>query len=85
MDEFLAADVYVIGVPMYNLSIPSMLKAYIDQIVRIGRTFAFAPEDAANPCEGGINLVLPICSSAAYSIFLLTLSIAGSTVLQFRQ
>ena len=49
MDEFLAADIYVIGVPMYNFSIPSALKAYIDQIVRIGRTFAFEPENAENP------------------------------------
>lgn len=49
VDEFLAADLYVIGVPMYNFSIPSSLKAYIDQIVRIGRTFAFSPENAANP------------------------------------
>jgi FMN-dependent NADH-azoreductase len=43
VDELLAADVYVIGVPMYNFSIPSTLKAYIDQIVRIGRTFEFVP------------------------------------------
>jgi FMN-dependent NADH-azoreductase len=49
VDEFLAADIYVIGVPMYNFSVPSTLKAYIDQIVRIGRTFAFEPEDSANP------------------------------------
>ncbi|AFY77190.1 acyl carrier protein phosphodiesterase [Pleurocapsa sp. PCC 7327] len=49
VDEFLAADLYVIGVPMYNFSIPSTLKAYIDQIVRIGRTFAFEPEDSENP------------------------------------
>jgi FMN-dependent NADH-azoreductase len=49
VDEFLAADIYVIGVPMYNFSIPSALKAYIDQIVRIGRTFAFEPENATNP------------------------------------
>jgi FMN-dependent NADH-azoreductase len=49
VDEFLAADVYVIGVPMYNFSIPSTLKAYIDQIVRIGRTFEFAPENVDNP------------------------------------
>jgi FMN-dependent NADH-azoreductase len=48
VDEFLAADHYVIGVPMYNFGIPSTLKAYIDQIVRIGRTFAFDPT-AANP------------------------------------
>ncbi|HIJ64677.1 MAG TPA: FMN-dependent NADH-azoreductase [Candidatus Hydrogenedentes bacterium] len=37
--EFLAADRYVLGVPMHNFSIPSTLKAYIDQIVRVGRTF----------------------------------------------
>lgn len=49
IDEFLAADVYVIGVPMYNFSVPSTFKAYIDQIVRVGRTFAFEPGDAANP------------------------------------
>ncbi|VEP16843.1 FMN-dependent NADH-azoreductase [Hyella patelloides LEGE 07179] len=43
--EFLAADIYVIGVPMYNFSIPSGFKAYIDQIVRINKTFLFEPED----------------------------------------
>jgi FMN-dependent NADH-azoreductase len=37
-DEFLWADIYVIGVPMYNWSIPSGFKAYIDQILRIGKT-----------------------------------------------
>jgi FMN-dependent NADH-azoreductase len=51
VDEFLAADFYVLGVPMYNFSIPSTLKAYIDQIVRIGRTFAFQPENVANPYQ----------------------------------
>jgi FMN-dependent NADH-azoreductase len=49
VDEFLAADVYVIGIPMYNFSVPSVFKAYIDQIVRIGRTFTFEPENSANP------------------------------------
>ncbi|MCX7594467.1 MAG: NAD(P)H-dependent oxidoreductase, partial [Fischerella sp.] len=34
IDEFLAADLYVIGIPMYNFTIPSTFKAYIDQIVR---------------------------------------------------
>jgi FMN-dependent NADH-azoreductase len=48
VDEFLAADVYVIGVPMYNFSLPSGFKAYIDQIVRVGRTVAFEPNDAVN-------------------------------------
>lgn len=48
VDEFLAADIYVIGVPMYNFSVPSGFKAYIDQIVRIGRTVDFEPNDASN-------------------------------------
>ena len=39
VDELLAADIIVVGAPMYNFSIPSTLKAYIDQVVRIGRTF----------------------------------------------
>ncbi|HKB92108.1 MAG TPA: FMN-dependent NADH-azoreductase, partial [Opitutaceae bacterium] len=39
VDELLAADHLLITTPMYNLSIPSALKAWIDQIVRAGRTF----------------------------------------------
>ena len=39
VDELLAADIIVTGAPMYNFSIPSTLKAYIDQVVRVGRTF----------------------------------------------
>jgi FMN-dependent NADH-azoreductase len=41
VDELLSADGYVFGVPMYNLNIPSTFKSYIDQIVRVGRTFSF--------------------------------------------
>lgn len=49
VDQLLAADVCVLGTPMYNFSIPSGLKAYIDQIVRIGRTFAFTPQNRESP------------------------------------
>ena len=49
VDELMAADVYVIGVPMYNFNVPSGFKAYIDQIVRVGRTYAFEPEDKESP------------------------------------
>lgn len=48
VDEFLAADIYVLGVPMYNFSVPSGFKAYIDQIVRVGRTVAFESNNEAN-------------------------------------
>jgi FMN-dependent NADH-azoreductase len=41
VDELLGADVIVIGAPMYNLGILSSLKAWIDHVVRVGRTFRY--------------------------------------------
>jgi len=41
VDELLAADVIVFGVPMWNLGIPASLKAWIDMVVRLGRTFKY--------------------------------------------
>ena len=40
VDELLAADELLITTPIYNLSLPAALKAWIDQIVRAGRTFS---------------------------------------------
>lgn len=42
IDELKAADVVVIGVPLYNFGIPSTLKAYFDQLARAGVTFAYS-------------------------------------------
>lgn len=44
--EILAADAIVIGAPIYNFGMPAQLKAYLDQIVRVGLTFAFQPGSA---------------------------------------
>lgn len=41
LDEFMAADIIVIGAPMYNLAIPSQLKAWIDRIIVAGKTFKY--------------------------------------------
>jgi FMN-dependent NADH-azoreductase len=41
VDEFLAADRYVFGIPMYNFSVSANFKAYLDQIVRPRRTVSF--------------------------------------------
>lgn len=41
VDELLAADVLVIGAPMYNFSVPAKLKAWIDMVARAGRTFRY--------------------------------------------
>jgi len=43
VDEVFAADIIVIGAPMHNFSIPSSLKAWIDHIVRTGRTVRYGP------------------------------------------
>jgi FMN-dependent NADH-azoreductase len=42
LDEFLAADVVVLGAPMYNFTLPSQLKAWIDRILVAGKTFRYA-------------------------------------------
>jgi FMN-dependent NADH-azoreductase len=41
VDELIRADLIVAGVPMYNFNVPSQFKAYIDNVVRVGRTFGF--------------------------------------------
>jgi len=49
VDELLAADVIVAGVPMYNFGPPAQFKAYIDNIVRVGRTFGFDRGRSGDP------------------------------------
>ncbi|MBC05261.1 NAD(P)H-dependent oxidoreductase [Thalassospira sp.] len=41
VDELLSADIIVAGVPMYNFGMPAQMKAWVDNIVRVGRTFGF--------------------------------------------
>ena len=48
LSEFLAADIVVLGAPMYNFTIPSQLKAWIDRIIVPGQTFKYG----ANGPEG---------------------------------
>ena len=49
VDELMRADVIVAGVPMYNFGPPAQFKAYIDNIVRVGRTFGFDRNRAGDP------------------------------------
>lgn len=46
VDELIAADIVVIGAPLYNFGMPAALKAWIDQVIRLGRTVDL---DATNP------------------------------------
>lgn len=49
VDELMQADLIVLGAPMYNFGMPAQLKAYVDQIVRVGRTFAFDGSNKKQP------------------------------------
>lgn len=44
VDEFLDADTVVIGAPMYNFTLPSQLKAWIDRVLIAGKTFSYTAE-----------------------------------------
>ncbi|MFJ4143090.1 FMN-dependent NADH-azoreductase [Pseudomonas sp. NPDC089734] len=52
LQEFLKADVVVIGAPMYNFTIPSQLKAWIDRITVAGRTFRYSEAGPEGLCGG---------------------------------
>jgi FMN-dependent NADH-azoreductase len=52
LDEFLAADVVVIGAPMYNFTIPSQLKAWIDRILVAGKTFKYTDKGVTGLAAG---------------------------------
>jgi FMN-dependent NADH-azoreductase len=58
MQEFLEADVVVIGAPMYNFAIPSTLKAWIDRLAVAGRTFRYNEQGMAEGLAGGKQLVV---------------------------
>jgi FMN-dependent NADH-azoreductase len=52
LGDFLAADAIVIGVPMYNFTIPSQLKAWIDRVVVAGKTFRYTPAGPEGLAKG---------------------------------
>ncbi|MET0363276.1 MAG: NAD(P)H-dependent oxidoreductase [Sphingobium sp.] len=65
LEEFLAADVVVIGAPMYNFTAPTQLKAWIDRILIAGRTFAYTPEGPKG-LAGGKRVIVGISRGGFY-------------------
>ncbi|RCS30115.1 FMN-dependent NADH-azoreductase [Rhodanobacter denitrificans] len=66
LEEFLAADVVVIGAPMYNFAISSQLKAWLDRILVAGKTFRYTangPEGLA----GGKRVIVASSRGGIYS------------------
>jgi FMN-dependent NADH-azoreductase len=65
LDEFLSADILVIGAPMYNFTMPSQLKAWIDRIIVNGKTFRYTatgPEGLA----GNKRVIVAISRGGVY-------------------
>lgn len=57
LDEFLSADIIVLGAPMYNFGIPSQLKAWIDRLAVAGKTFRYT-QDGPQGLAGGKRVII---------------------------
>ena len=66
VSQFLAADVVVVGAPLYNFSIPSQLKAWVDRVAQPGRTFTYT---AAGPkgLAGGKTVIVASSRGGQYA------------------
>jgi FMN-dependent NADH-azoreductase len=64
--EWKAGDTILISTPMYNLSFPSTLKAYIDHLVRINQTFAYVPGSGYKGLLQGKQAVIIIAKGGFY-------------------
>lgn len=56
--QFLASDVIVVGAPMYNFSIPTQLKAWIDRLAQPGRTFRYSAAGPEGLAKGKTVIVV---------------------------
>ena len=66
VQQFLAADVIVVGAPLYNFSIPSQLKAWIDRVAQVGRTFQYT-EKGPQGLAGGKTVIVASTRGGMYS------------------
>jgi FMN-dependent NADH-azoreductase len=66
VSQFLAADVIVVGAPLYNFTIPSQLKAWIDRIAQVGRTFTYTDKGPVG-LAGGKTVIVASTRGGVYS------------------
>jgi FMN-dependent NADH-azoreductase len=66
VDEFLSADTVVIGAPMYNFTLPTQLKAWIDRIVLAGKTFRYT-ENGPEGLAGGKRVIIGLARGGFYN------------------
>ncbi len=65
LDDFLAADVVVIGVALYNFTIPSQLKAWLDRLIVAGKTFRYG-EKGPEGMAGGKRVIVTLARGGFY-------------------
>ena len=58
VSQFLASDVIVVGAPLYNFTIPTQLKAWIDRLAQVGRTFKYTDQGAVGLATGKTVIVV---------------------------
>jgi FMN-dependent NADH-azoreductase len=66
VSQFLAADVIVVGAPLYNFSVPSQLKAWIDRVAQAGRTFTYT-EKGPKGLAGGKTVIVASSRGGMYA------------------
>lgn len=66
VSQFLAADVVVLGAPLYNFSIPSQLKAWLDRVLQPGRTFRYT-ENGPQGLAGSKTVIVVSTRGGIYS------------------
>ena len=64
--QFLGADVIVVGAPMYNFTIPTQLKAWIDRVAQVGRTFGYTDKGPVG-LAGGKTVIVASTRGGMYS------------------
>lgn len=67
LDEFLAADIVVLGVPLYNYSVPSSLKAWIDRIVVADKTFTHSDSRGPMGLVAGKRVIVLLARGGIFS------------------
>jgi FMN-dependent NADH-azoreductase len=65
LDEFLAADTIIIGAPMYNFTLPTQLKAWLDRILIAGKTFRYT-ETGPEGLAGGRRVIVALARGGFY-------------------
>jgi FMN-dependent NADH-azoreductase len=66
LNEFLAADTVVIGAPMYNFTVPSQLKAWLDRILVAGKTFRYREDGTPEGLAGGKRVIVALSRGGFY-------------------